>query len=99
VRTATLAVETPAGGSFAAFTSGIAHGPASFTGSTALTGGELELVTPIRVVASGGGPSLPMFGRLSLRFVPEPASALLLSAGGIAIALAARRRGARGGFR
>jgi hypothetical protein len=51
------------------------------------------------VEMSGGGPPLPIIGRLSLRFVPEPAPALLLSAGGLAIALAARRRGVRGGFR
>jgi hypothetical protein len=99
VRTATLPVETPAGGSFAVFTSGFAHGPASFTGSTAQAGGRLELVTPIRMESLGAAPAVPMFGRLAIQFVPEPAPALLFSAGGLAIALAARRRGARGGSR
>ncbi len=63
---------------------GYAHGPASGTSSTAQTGGSLRLVTPIYLSTNiGTGDPLPSFAILTLRFVPEPATALLLG-GGIA---------------
>lgn len=69
---------------------GFAHGPLSGTSSTALPGGELQLVTPVAL--SLGAASLPtilaLFGALTVRFAPEPAT-------GLALALGARRRRVR----
>jgi membrane protease YdiL (CAAX protease family) len=100
VRTASLPITTAGGGTFVASTSGGVHGPFSFTGSTALPGGEVQLVTPLRIETSGGGASsFPAFARLVIRFVPEPGRLLLLGAGSAAVFLAARRRGVLGGLR
>jgi hypothetical protein len=68
------------------------HGPWSFTGSTALPGGELQLVTPLVVNARQGMDPLTGFGRLAIRFVPEADSLLLLGSGAAGLALAARAR-------
>jgi hypothetical protein len=76
---------------------GYAHGPASGTSSTAQTGGSLRLVTPIYIttnIGAGPNPVIPAFAILTLRFVPEPTTALLLGAG-IALlgAIGRRKRG------
>jgi hypothetical protein len=87
--TALLGVTTSGGASLAVPATGWVHGALSFTSSTALVGGALSLVTPIRVDSDAGLP-LAGFGRLTLRFVPEPDRLLGLLAG--AAALAALRR-------
>jgi hypothetical protein len=61
---------------------GFHHGPGSLTSSTAQASGSIRLVTPVFVSTNIGVDSvLPTFGILELRFVPEPATALLLAAG------------------
>lgn len=80
---------------------GFAHGPASATSSTAAPSGVVSLVTPIFVstgtLAVADLPQhFPSYARLTLHFVPEPATALLLAGGCAALALAWRRRSARG---
>jgi hypothetical protein len=81
---------------------GFAHGPASGTTSTAQPGGEIQLVTPIRVRTSiaGDGQYLALFGILRLTVVPEPGTGVLLACGVAGLVLsgrhAARRRHAAG---
>ena len=72
---------------------GFAHGPASQSGSTAVAGGSLQLVTPIYVSTSLGvdNPFIVAFATLTLHFVPEP-STLVLGAGGLLLLAAAGRR-------
>jgi hypothetical protein len=72
---------------------GFAHGPASLTSSTAAASGALRLVTPLFVSTNIGASSvIPTFGVMTLYFVPEPGTLLLLGAGLSALALAGRRR-------
>lgn len=80
VRTASIPLRTSGGGTVAAVAAGWRHGAFSFTSSTALPGGAVSLVTPL-AVTSDDAQALAMFARLTVRFVPEPAPALLLSAG------------------
>jgi hypothetical protein len=72
---------------------GYAHGPASNTGSTAQVGGSLQLITPFTVATDiqVDGP-LTAVARLTLRFVPEPTSALLVAGGLVALARWGRSR-------
>jgi hypothetical protein len=71
---------------------GFAHGPASGTSSTAAPGGVIQLVTPATVTAQTTT-TVPVFTALRLRFVPEPAMALLLASGvGCLAWLGSRRR-------
>lgn len=64
---------------------GFAHGPLSNTGTTALQGGLLELVTPAVVRTNIPGLDLITgYSTLRVQFVPEPGSAALL-AGGLAL--------------
>lgn len=69
---------------------GFAHGPASNTSSAATAGGSIQLVTPI-VVWTNIGPDQPSifgFATMTLHFVPEPTTALLVG-GGIVLLTAA----------
>jgi hypothetical protein len=78
-------------GSFAR--SGFAHGPASGTTSTARRGGAVQLVTPLQIATSFSGlERVGFIARLTLVFVPEPATALLLGGGVAVLALHGRRR-------
>jgi membrane protease YdiL (CAAX protease family) len=92
VHTAAIPFETPAGSIFSAASTGWAHGPWSFTGSTALPGGALQLVTPVIVNSRLQMEPVTGFGRLGIRFVPEADSLLLLGAGAAGVWLAARAR-------
>jgi len=76
---------------------GFAHGPASLTSSTAAASGTLQLVTPTFVSTNVGSiGAFAFFGVMTLHFVPEPTTMLLLAAGFSALALGGRRR-MRGG--
>lgn len=64
---------------------GFAHGPVSGTSTTAQVGGSIRLVTPVYVTTNiGASAIIPSFAVLTLHFVPEPATALLLG-GGVAL--------------
>jgi hypothetical protein len=91
VRSTTVTLQTPSGVTYEIPTSGSAHGPLSFTGSTAATGGHLSLVTPIRITSNLAGLDTGAIGRLSLRLVPEPGLLLLLASGIGGLALLPRR--------
>jgi len=91
VRTAHLTLPTTAGGSVVLGASGFVHGPYSFTGSTALVGGALQLVTPIAVSSLGGSASASGFARLDILFVPEPRRFAALCAGALVVSLLAPR--------
>lgn len=95
VRTAYLTLPTTAGGSAVFAASGFAHGPGSFTGSTALVGGALQVVTPIAVSSLGGWLPSTGFARLEIRFVPEARSFVALCAGALVLLLLAPRRPAQ----
>jgi membrane protease YdiL (CAAX protease family) len=96
-RTALLTVPTPSGGTVTAFASGFAHGPLSFTGSTARAGGGVQLVTPLAVHGSEGLAPPSGFARLTLHFVPEPRALFVLAPSIALLAAGARRRRRRGG--
>lgn len=81
VRDATLTVQTTSGASFEVFTEGYVHGPFSFTGSTATTGGEVSLVTPMVIRTNQSVADQVAFARLTIRFIPEPSGPLLLGSG------------------
>jgi hypothetical protein len=93
LHTATVSVATSGGGKLPVFASGFAHGAGSVTGSTGVPGGMLQLVTPIRITSNQGG-QLAAFGRLRLRFLPEPGWLVLLAAGlaGLGLLASARPR-------
>ena len=78
--------------------SGFIHEAASGTGgggSTAVTSGVVQLVTPMQVTTMGveGNVSLQsLFVMLTLRFIPEPGYLLLLGSGVIGLGIVGRRR-------
>ena len=82
-------------GGFQVFTEGFVHGPFSFTGSTATPGGELSLVTPVVIRASQPLGTQMAFGRLTVRFVPEPGLLVLLGSGLGGLCVLERRRSLR----
>lgn len=73
---------------------GFAFGPGEQTSSTARASGRIQLVTPIRILTNFPGDLavVPAFGILTLHFVPEPTTLLLLGAGLVAIGVRARQR-------
>jgi hypothetical protein len=96
LRDATITVETSSGVTYQFVTSGSVHGPYSFTGSTALTGGQLSLVTPVLITSNQLEVAPAAFARLTLRFVPEPGLLPLLASGAIGLWILSRvRRGGR----
>jgi hypothetical protein len=73
---------------------GFAHGPASLTSSTARPGGAVQLVTVTKAFTSltGAFPEMPVIGVLTVYFVPEPSTLLLLVSGVSVLAIYGRRK-------
>ncbi len=90
VRGTTVIVETPSGSTLRFVTSGSVHGPYSFTGSTALTGGRLSLVAPMLITSDELELPPLAFARLTLRFVPEPGLLLLITSGAVGLWILSR---------
>ena len=86
LHTATVSAATSGGGKFPVFASGFVHGAGSVTGSTGVPGGMLQLVTPIRIISNQGS-EMAAFGRLTVRFLPEPGWLVLLAAGLVGLGL------------
>jgi hypothetical protein len=91
VRSTSLSIETMGGETVTVFASGWVHGAFSFSSSTALSGGSLSLVTPVRVM-SGTDPGIGFFTRLTIRFIPEPGWLLLLGSGLLGLVALGRSR-------
>jgi hypothetical protein len=73
---------------------GFAHGPASLTSSTAQPSGVVQLVTASKVYTSlvGAFPEASLSGVLTLHFVPEPGTLLLLGSGVLGLGICGRRQ-------
>jgi len=87
-----LPISTSGGGTVSIPSSGYLHGPFSFSGSAALAGGELKLVSPVLVRSAEGLHPLTSFATINIRFVPEPGVGLLLVVGVVALLLVGRGR-------
>lgn len=89
--TGTATIGTGGGGNLTAM--GFRHGPASGTSSTAAASGQIQFVTPVYIsVNIGSSPIYPAFARLTLHFVPEPTTMILLGGGLSLLAAVGRRR-------
>ncbi len=98
VNTQTATNRTNNGGLTFPTSRGFAHGPSSGTSSTGVTGGLVQLITPLQVTTvgvPGNNDQLALFGRLTLRFVPEPTTLLALGFGAAGLVLLGRRRARR----
>ena len=92
VGTALLSFVTAQGNTVSIPEFGAVHGPLSLTGSTALAGGEIQLVTPV-LVTSGAEPGpFTGFVTTTIRFIPEPEAPLLLCSGALSLVLLGRNR-------
>jgi len=90
--TATLTQPTPLGGVATLASTGWLHGPASFASTAGQAGGEVRLVSPIRITSTQAAQPIAAVNRLTLRFVPEPGILLLLLAGILGLACLGRSR-------
>jgi hypothetical protein len=79
-----------------AMATGYVRGPLLNTSTAAKIGGSIQLISPTQVFTEGipGGYSdtQALFTRLTLKFVPEPGSLLLLGPGVVVLAVLGRRR-------
>jgi hypothetical protein len=74
---------------------GLAHGPLSFTTSTAKPGGVLQIVTPAQIrtnLSIGSAVKIGVITELLVRFIPEPGLLLLLGSGVVGLAVLGRNR-------
>ncbi len=90
--TALLSIVTAEGNTATIPEFGAAHGPLSLGGSTALAGGEIQLVTPLLVTSGLELSPFTGFVRTTLRFIPEPEGGLLVGSGALALLLIGRQR-------
>jgi hypothetical protein len=77
---------------------GFAHAPASSSTYTVQSGGVVQFVTPMRVLASPAPyfkSNYADFGVLRVRFIPEPGRLVLLGSGGLLLAWLNRLRARR----
>jgi hypothetical protein len=86
LHTATVVLATGGGGELPVYANGFVHGAGSVTGSTAAPGGVVQLVTPMRIISNQGS-DMGAFGRLTVRFLPEPGWLVLLAAGLVGLGL------------
>jgi hypothetical protein len=91
------AVNQTDGGNFKTVAmSGFIHGAASAgTGSTAVTSGVVQLISPMQVTTvgiSGNNQLLSLFVVFKIHFIPEPGVLLLLGAGVVGLSILGRNR-------
>jgi len=94
IGTATVpGIPTPAGGEITSTYPPFRHGPASSTGTASQPSGVIQLVSPTRIVTEGlGFESMPLYGVVRVRFVPEPGWLSLIGAGCLGLLLMGRER-------